>query len=69
MLHEANASHARAFDAPTFASRDDAYAVVGAAVELVARHLRGDDEHAGLLELEPVISRLVLGALDRAGTA
>jgi AcrR family transcriptional regulator len=65
-LHQANARHAPAFGAPTFASRDDAYAVVGAAVELVARHLRREDGNADLLELEPVISRLVLGALDRA---
>jgi AcrR family transcriptional regulator len=69
MLHEANASNAPAFGAATFASRDDAYAVVGAAVELVARHLRGDDDHDDLLGLEPVISRLVLGALDRSTTA
>jgi len=69
MLHEANASHAPAFGAATFASRDDAYAVVGAAVELVARHLRGEDDHDDLLGLEPVISRLVLGALDRSAAA
>ena len=66
-LHQANARHAPAFGAPTFASPDDAYAIVGAAVELVARHLRGDDDNQDLLDLEPVISRLVLGALDRAG--
>jgi AcrR family transcriptional regulator len=69
MLYEANAANAPEFGAPTFASRDDAFAVVGAATELVARHLRGDDDHDDLLQLEPVISRLVLGALDRAGTA
>jgi AcrR family transcriptional regulator len=68
LLFRANASHAPDFGAPTFASRDDAYAVVGAAVELVARHLRGHDDNASLLDLEPVISRLVLGALDRTGT-
>jgi AcrR family transcriptional regulator len=69
MLHQANARNAPAFGAPTFASRDDVYAIVGAVGELVARHLRGDDENDSLLDLEPVISRLVLGALDRAGTA
>jgi uracil-DNA glycosylase family 4 len=41
-LYQANARNAPAFGAPTFASRDDAYAVVGATVELVARHLRGE---------------------------
>ena len=67
-LYQANARNAPAFGAPTFASRDDAYAVVGATVELVARHLRGEDGNDDLLDLQPVISRLVLGALDRAGT-
>ena len=37
-------------------------------MELVARHLRREAGNADLLDLEPVISRLVLGALDRAGT-
>src|SRR4051794_38291444 len=34
-LYQANAQNAPAFGAPMFASRDDAYAVVGATVELV----------------------------------
>jgi AcrR family transcriptional regulator len=62
-----NARYAPGYGAATFATRDDAFAIVGAVAELVARHLRagrGDD----VLELEPVITRLVLGALDRAGT-
>jgi AcrR family transcriptional regulator len=66
-IYRDNARYAPRYGAPTFATRDDAFAIVGAVTELVARHLRagrGDE----VLELEPVISRLVLGALDRAGT-
>jgi AcrR family transcriptional regulator len=62
-----NARYAPAYGAPTFATRDDAFAIVGAVTELVARHLRAGRGEA-MLELEPVITRLVLGALDRAGT-
>jgi AcrR family transcriptional regulator len=60
-----NARHAEAGAAPRFASRDDAYAVVGGIVELVARALRGG-KAADLAGLEPVIVRLLLGTLDRA---
>jgi AcrR family transcriptional regulator len=62
-----NARYAPRYGAPTFATRDDAFAIVGAVTELVARHLRAGRAHE-VLELEPVILRLVLGALDRAGT-
>jgi AcrR family transcriptional regulator len=61
-----NARFAPRYGAPTFATRDDAFAIVGAVTELVARHLRAG-EGDRVLELEPVISRLVLGTLDRAG--
>jgi hypothetical protein len=37
-------------------------------VELAARHLRAERER-DVRELEPVISRLILGTLDRAATA
>ena len=48
-----------------FASRDDAYAVVGAVVELVSRHLRhGRPEDLGTLE--PVIARVFLGTLAQS---
>jgi AcrR family transcriptional regulator len=64
-LHRDNARTAPGYGAPTFASPDDAFAVIGAAVELVARQLRtGRPDDLG--ELEPVITRLMLGALDRA---
>ncbi|MEA2269458.1 MAG: hypothetical protein QOC64_2068, partial [Solirubrobacteraceae bacterium] len=63
-LQRDNARTAPRFGAPTFASSDDAFAVIGAAVELVSRQLRtGRPEH--LDDLEPVITRVMLGALDR----
>ena len=66
-LYRDNARVAARLDAPTFASPDDAVAVVGATIELVSRHLRtGRPAEPG--ELEPVITRLVLGTLERART-
>src|SRR5215218_909909 len=63
-LYRDNARTAPRYGAPTFASPDDAFAVIGAAVELVSRQLRtGRPETPG--GLEPVITRLMLGALDR----
>jgi AcrR family transcriptional regulator len=67
-IYRDNARFAPAYGAPTFAGIDDAYAIVGAVVELAARHLRAERER-DVRELEPVISRLILGALDRAATA
>jgi AcrR family transcriptional regulator len=64
-LFRDNQRAAPGYGAPTFASRDDAFAIIGAAVELVSRSLRTG--HPGdVLALEPVIGRLLLGALDRA---
>ena len=64
-LHRDNARTRRARRAD-FASADDAFAVIGAAVELVSRQLRtGRPDH--LRALEPVIDRLVIGPLDRDG--
>jgi AcrR family transcriptional regulator len=57
-----NSRMAERFGAPRFASKDDAFAVVGAIVELVSRQLRTgvpDDVRA----LEPVIERLIFGLL------
>ena len=57
-----NARAAQREGAPQFASRDDAFAVVGATVELVSRHLRtGVPED--VLELQPVIERVIFGLL------
>jgi AcrR family transcriptional regulator len=63
-LHRDNARTAPRYAAPTFASPDDAFAVIGAAVELVSRHLR-TGRPAETSGLAPVITRLMLGALDR----
>jgi AcrR family transcriptional regulator len=65
-LYRDNARSAQAYGAPVFASRDDAFGVVGAIVELVSRQLR-TGRPALLDDLEPVIARLMLGTLERAG--
>jgi len=64
-LYRDNRAAAPPLGAPTFATPDDAFAVIGAAVELVSRHLR-TGRPADVRHLEPVIARLMLGALDRA---
>jgi hypothetical protein len=49
---------------PAFASPDEAYAIVGATVELMSRQLRtGQPEH--VVELEPIVRRLILGLLSQ----
>jgi AcrR family transcriptional regulator len=57
-----NARAAPGYEAGTFVSKDDAFGVIGASVELVSRCLRRGraDE---IPALEPVIARLMLGAL------
>jgi hypothetical protein len=57
-----NKRMAERFGAPRFASKDDAFAIVGAIAELVSRQLRTgvpEDVRA----LEPVIERLIFGLL------
>jgi AcrR family transcriptional regulator len=53
------------YDAPRFASRDDAFACIGAIVELASRQLR-TRKPKDIRELEPVIDRLMLGILQQA---
>jgi AcrR family transcriptional regulator len=53
------------YGAPRFASRDDAFACVGAIVELASRQLRTKNP-GDIRELEPVIERLMLGILQQA---
>jgi AcrR family transcriptional regulator len=49
---------------PAFASADEAFAIVGATFELVSRQLRtGQPER--LLDLEPLVERLILGLLSQ----
>jgi hypothetical protein len=65
-LHRDNARVAPRFGAPTFASPDDAFAVIGAIVELVSRQVRtGHPED--IRELEPVLMRVLLGVLAQSG--
>jgi AcrR family transcriptional regulator len=63
-LYRDNARTAPRYGAPTFASRDDAFAVIGAIVELASRHLRSSRANQ-IADLEPVISRVMLGTLAR----
>jgi AcrR family transcriptional regulator len=60
-----NASAAADGTFPRFASRHDAFALVGACVELASRHVRlGEPKHA--LDLQPAIERVALGLLSQA---
>lgn len=60
-----NATMAPRFGAPTFASPADAYAIIGAVTECVARQVRtGEPEDA--LELVPPLLRLMHGTLAQA---
>jgi hypothetical protein len=61
-LLEENRRHAAEHGAPVFRSREDAFAVIGAIVELVSRHLRtGEPQRAA--DLEDVMARVLLGTL------
>lgn len=63
-LVEENARAHEAYGAPKFASPDDAYAIVGAIMELASRQLRtGVPER--MQDLEPVIERVVAGVLEQ----
>jgi AcrR family transcriptional regulator len=63
-LDAENAMSAELGLGPRFASSEDAFAIVGAITELVSRHVRrGVPED--ILELDPVIDRLIDGVLSR----
>ncbi len=65
ILNAENAAAARRGLAPRFASPHDAFAIVGGITELVSRHVRrGEPED--VLELAPVIDRLIEGVLSRS---
>jgi AcrR family transcriptional regulator len=57
-----NARMAERVGAPRFASKDDAFAIIGAIVELVSRQLR-TGVPVDVRQLEPVIERLIFGLL------
>ena len=64
-IDEANEADAAAGNVQRLASPHDAFAIVGAIVELASRQLRTHDP-ADIRELEPVIERLVLGLVGAA---
>jgi len=63
-LVEENARAHESYGAPRFASPDDAYAIVGAIMELASRQLR-TGVPKDIRELEPVIERVVAGVLEQ----
>jgi len=66
LVAENRAAHA-AYGAPLFDSTDDAFAIVGAIVELASRQLRTGTP-ADIRDLEPVIERFVAGILEQSGS-
>ncbi len=64
-IEERNAADADAGTAPRLASPCDAYAVVGATLELASRQIR-TGEPEDIMDLEPVIERLLRGVLIAA---
>jgi AcrR family transcriptional regulator len=66
LIDAQNAVAHERFGAVRLASPDDAFAVVGAIVELTSRHLR-HGRPADIRELEPVIARVVMGIVEQGG--
>jgi AcrR family transcriptional regulator len=64
-IEQRNAADAEAGLAPRMASPDDAYAIVGATLELASRQLR-TAQPEDIMDLEPVIERLIRGVLIAA---
>ena len=64
LIDAQNAVAHERFGAARLASLDDAFAIVGAIVELTSRQLR-HGRPATMRELEPVIVRVVLGVVDQ----
>ena len=68
VMYEQTVRAAELGGGPAFSSRDEAYAIVGATFELVSRQLRtGQPER--VLDLQPLIERLILGLLSQPGPA
>lgn len=65
LLYDDNKTVAPHYHAPTFASLEDAYAIVGAIAALVDRQLRHGIP-SDPTDLEPVIERLFFGLLSQA---
>jgi AcrR family transcriptional regulator len=62
LIDQENATAAELYGVPRLHSPDDAYALVGAIVELASRQLR-HGRPADALDLEPVVERLISGLL------
>ena len=67
-IDEVNRADADRGAAPRLASPHDAFAIVGAVVELASRQIR-HGEPEDVRDLEPVVERLVLGLLRTSSTA
>jgi len=63
-LVEENLRAHESYGAPRFATPDDAYAIVGAIMELASRQLRTGHPRK-MSDLEPVIERVVAGVLEQ----
>ena len=64
VMYEQTVRAAELTGGPAFASPDEAFAIVGATFELVSRQLR-TGEPARLLDLQPLIERLIIGLLSQ----
>ncbi len=64
-IDQRNEADAAAGYVPRLASRDDAFAIVGAVIELASRQIR-TGEPDDIRDLEPVVERLVLGLMHAA---
>jgi AcrR family transcriptional regulator len=63
LLEENRRAH-EVYGAPRFASPEDAYAIVGAIMELASRQLR-IGQPKDIYDLEPVIERVIAGVLEQ----
>ena len=64
VMYEQTVRAAELAGGPAFASHDEAFAIVGATFELVSRQLR-TGRPATVLELQPLLERLILGLLSQ----
>jgi AcrR family transcriptional regulator len=64
-IDEVNRADAEAGRTPRLASPEDAFAIVGAVLELASRQIR-TGEPADIRDLEPVVERLIFGLLHAA---
>jgi len=63
-MYEWTAASAEREGGPAFRSPDDAFAIVGAAFELISRQLR-TGHPARVTDLQPLVERLILGLLSQ----